>query len=82
MGSIIVHGVVNENGELIIDYPRDLPPGPVEVEIRLGDVPSITSEQILNSDFVGMWADRDDIGDSVEYARTLRRKASRRNRES
>jgi hypothetical protein len=25
--------------------------------------------------FIGMWADRDDIGDSVEYARQLRERA-------
>jgi hypothetical protein len=25
--------------------------------------------------FIGMWADRDDIGDSVEYARKLRERA-------
>jgi len=81
MGSIILHGVINEKGKLLIDFPPDLPPGPVEVEIRRAEVPGITSEQILASDFVGMWEDRNDIGDSVEYARMLRRKASRRNLE-
>lgn len=29
---------------------------------------------------LGMWADRTDIGDSVEYARTLRREAETRGR--
>jgi len=82
MGNIILQGIINEKGELVIDFPPDLPPGPVEVEIRLADTPGITSEHILASDFVGMWEDREDIGDSVEYARMLRRKASRRNLES
>ncbi len=30
---------------------------------------------------LGMWADRTDIGDSVEYARTLRREAETRGRD-
>jgi hypothetical protein len=28
--------------------------------------------------FIGMWEDREDIGDSVEFARQLREKAQRR----
>lgn len=81
MSSIILQGVISEKGQLVIDFPPDLPPGPVEVEIRLADTPGITSEQILASDFVGMWQHRNDMGDSVDYARMLRRKASRRNLE-
>ncbi len=78
MSSIILHGVITEKGELQIEFPSDLPPGPVEVEIRLPEVQGLTSEEILASDFVGMWEDRTDIGDSVEYAQELRRRASRR----
>lgn len=79
MSSIILQGVITENGELRIEFPPDLPPGPVEVEIRLPDAQGISSEEILASDFVGMWEDCTDIGDSVEYARELRQRASRRN---
>jgi hypothetical protein len=82
MSSIILQGVIAENGELLIEVPPDLPPGPVEVEIRLPDVQGISSEEILASDFVGMWEDRTDIGDSIEYARELRRRASRRKPQS
>jgi len=78
MSSIILHGVITEGGKLEIDFPPDLPPGPVEIEIRLPEAQGISSEEILASDFVGMWEDRQDIDDSVEYAREWRRQASRR----
>jgi hypothetical protein len=35
-------------------------------------------DALVASGFVGAWADRTDIGDSVEYARQLRRQAERR----
>lgn len=35
--------------------------------------PIMTAGDLLNSGLVGMWADRDDIGDSTEFARTLGR---------
>ena len=38
----------------------------------------LTAGQLLESDVVGMWADRDDIGDSVEFARKLRTAAETR----
>ena len=37
--------------------------------------------QLLQSGAFGAWADRQDIGDSAEYARELRRKAQTRERE-
>jgi len=82
MGSIILHGIVNDKGELQLEVPPNLPPGPVEVEIRPENVPSISTEHILASEFVGMWADRNDMGDSVEYARQLRQRASHPRRET
>ena len=78
MSSIILRGVVNEQGELIVEFPPDLPPGPVEVEIHLPETIGLTSQEILNSDFVGMWKDRTDISTSVDYARKLRHQALRR----
>jgi hypothetical protein len=35
-------------------------------------------DALIAAGVVGMWADRTDIGDSVEYARQLRRQAERR----
>ncbi len=35
----------------------------------------MTGKDLLKSGLVGMWADRQDIGDSVSYARKLRAQA-------
>lgn len=40
--------------------------------------PVFTGADMLKSGIVGMWADRDDIGDSREFARKLRRQAENR----
>jgi hypothetical protein len=37
-----------------------------------------TARDLLNSPLVGIWKDRTDIGDSVEFARELRRRSERR----
>jgi hypothetical protein len=55
-----------EEAEVIVIFERAEP----RREMNLGD--------LLKSDVVGMWADRTDIGDSVEYARELRKRVQRR----
>jgi hypothetical protein len=40
--------------------------------------PIRTGADMAKSELVGIWADRDDIGDSREYARRLRREAETR----
>jgi len=40
--------------------------------------PVLTARSLLASGLVGMWKDREDIGDSVVYARHLREEAERR----
>ena len=35
----------------------------------------LTARDLLQSGLVGLWADREDIGDSLEFARRLRRQA-------
>jgi hypothetical protein len=39
---------------------------------------AMTADDLLKSGLVGMWADRKDIGDSIEYARTLRSQSRRK----
>ncbi|MHB8646829.1 MAG: hypothetical protein ACYDAR_13650 [Thermomicrobiales bacterium] len=39
----------------------------------------LTAKALLESGLVGIWKDRTDIGDSVAYARKLRRQANKRN---
>lgn len=38
----------------------------------------LTARDLLNSPLVGLWKDREDIGDSLEFARKLRDTAQRR----
>lgn len=38
----------------------------------------MTAQELLASDLVGLWADRDDLTDSLTYARQLREQAQRR----
>jgi hypothetical protein len=47
---------------------------PVRVPKKRG----MTARQLAASEIVGMWQDRTDIGDSVEFARQLRERAQRR----
>lgn len=41
--------------------------------------PLRTARDLLQSELVGLWADRTDIGDSLTFARQLREQAERRN---
>lgn len=47
---------------------------------RAEEMPVSTLGDLLNSGVVGLWKDRTDIGDSVEYARKLRKAVQRRRR--
>jgi hypothetical protein len=38
----------------------------------------LTARELLQSGLVGLWADREDIDDSLSFARQLRRRAERR----
>jgi hypothetical protein len=81
MNTVTLKGVITEDHHLEIEVPDDFPSGPVEVEIRQPQIQGVSLGDLLNSDLVGMWEDRTDIEDSVEFARNLRRRASRRNLE-
>jgi hypothetical protein len=75
------------------DEPVDLPVGKVaEIRVESGDQPEglpgisitdppggpATAQGLLLSGIIGLWADRDDIGDSTEFVRRLRRQAEQR----
>ena len=57
--------------------PDDVPTGPAEIVIVVASraTPAHTLGDFVHSPFFGMWRDRDDIGDSVEFARRLRAEA-------
>jgi hypothetical protein len=42
----------------------------------------LTARALLQSEVVGLWADREDIGNSLDFARQLRHQAEHRRRSS
>ena len=61
--------------ELRITLPADVPTGSAAIVIMVSPSRTSTSatfDDLLNSEFLGMWRDRADIEDSVEFARKLR----------
>jgi hypothetical protein len=82
MKTIACKVVIPIDRQLKITIPEDVPPGPAEVVVVI--VPEAAAEKggtagvLLRSPLFGLWKDRTDIGDSVEYARKLRAKAEQR----
>ena len=82
MRTITSKVVIPTDRQLHISVPEDIPPGPAEIVLVI--VPETTSGkgqtagELLRSPLFGIWKDRTDIGDSVEYARNLRARAEQR----
>ncbi|MBV8550348.1 MAG: hypothetical protein JOY54_03540 [Acidobacteriaceae bacterium] len=61
--------------ELHISLPADFPQGPAEIVLVVSpskDSRRSTLADFRDSEFFGMWRDRSDIGDSVDFAHELR----------
>jgi len=83
MEAIRIRKVLQKNGELLL---KGLPyrkgqkvelivlSGPTEEQQPRG----IPASELLKSGLVGMWKDREDIGDSSEFARKLRSRVEKR----
>ena len=73
--------IVQPGGVVEVRSP-ELTPGASAEVIVLVDAPAsqrvMTAASLLESGLVGLWEDRADIGDSVAFARQLRRRAERR----
>ncbi|MDE0425446.1 hypothetical protein F4Y59_01425 [Candidatus Poribacteria bacterium] len=86
---IIEDGKVN-NGHIVLSKPLSLPEGTeVRVQIELTDLTSVSgddnqnkdsneSEDFANLPCFGMWADREDMRDSVAWLRKEREKWQQR----
>ena len=67
--------------ELHIVLPPDVPVGPAEIVVVVSSQApprENTLGDLVNSEFFGMWSERQDINDSVEFARQLRSEAWKR----
>jgi tRNA(fMet)-specific endonuclease VapC len=63
------------NRELHITLPPDVPAGPADIVIVVsssGSANASTLGKLGDSEFFGMWRERTDLGDSVQFARDLR----------
>ncbi len=63
------------NRELRITLPADVPAGPAAIVVTVSSPASSTTStfgDLLKSEFLGMWCDRADIEDSLEFAQKLR----------
>lgn len=73
-------GQITLNRQLIVEIPRDMAPGAVEV-IVLHDAPvkaaKITRRKTPHPAF-GLWAKRADLIDSADYAAQLRQQIEQR----
>jgi hypothetical protein len=83
MEAIRVQQVVAEDGKVLITglpYKKGqfveiiLLPQPLKTVLHS----RLTVRQLRQSGLIGLWKDRDDIGDSVAYARQLREQAQQR----
>ena len=82
MKAIRLHRIIEKDGEITITG-LPLKKGE-EVEIILllepskKEKPYMTTKQLLDSELIGLWQDREDITDSATFARKLRVQAQRR----
>jgi len=85
MKTVTYKVVIPADRRLSISVPEDVPTGPAEVVVIIapGAPPErgMTAGDLLRSPLFGIWKERTDIGDSIEYARELRAKAEQRPRE-
>jgi hypothetical protein len=68
------------DGKTIVpDEPVNLPVNqPLRVKVDISSQEGGTAAELANSELFGIWKDRTDIGDSVEFARKLRKEAETR----
>ena len=87
MEAIRIHKIIEKDGEILVTglpYKK----GQRLEMILLPDSPAttlkphLTASQLLHSELVGLWKDRNDIEDSADYARQLREQAQKRGEDS
>ncbi len=83
MEAIRIHKIVEKDGEIVVTGLPFRKGQGVELTVRAETTasesrPYMTARQLLESELVGLWEDRTDIGDSSQYARLLRERAQTR----
>ncbi|NJO82270.1 MAG: hypothetical protein HC828_05305 [Blastochloris sp.] len=82
MDALRIYTTIEQDGELRLSNLPLKRGQRVELVVRPEsaplDRPILTAEQLLASSLVGLWAERDDLGDSTVVARQIREAAQRR----
>jgi hypothetical protein len=77
----VYYGTIRDDGQIQADVDLVQDAGR-RVKIEFIDEPGkaqgITIKELRNAPFIGEWADRDDIGDTAEFAEKLRERSQRR----
>ena len=83
--TIIIKTDIGPDRTLHLRIPEEVPVGPAEVVVTIipeqprPAVSTGTAADLARPPLFGMWAHREDIEDSLAYARQLRAQAKRRN---
>ena len=81
--TIVIRTDIGPDHSLRLPIPEDVPVGPAEVVVTIIPEqprpagPMGTATDLARSPLFGIWADREDIEDSLAYARQLREQAER-----
>lgn len=80
MEAIRLHTVIENTGEIVVTGLPYTKGQHVELILLAQDSatfekPRMTADQLLNSEVIGLWKNREDIADSGEYAPQLREHA-------
>lgn len=86
MKTVTLQADIAPSRELRVMLPEGVPTGRHTIVLVIDEHTDPTPARgsgptlgdFLDSEFFGMWSDRDDIGDSATFARELRERASRR----
>jgi hypothetical protein len=79
--TVHIRAEVPENREVKVTLPPEVPPGPADLVVVISFGPKEAPPKLgdlLLSEFFGSWRDRDDIGDSCDFAKRLRAEAWKR----
>jgi hypothetical protein len=83
MNRIVVTTKVSTDGNVRLDVPFGIDAAGADVQVTVEpltpkEMRVLSAADLLNSGLVGIWAQRADIGDSLEFARRLREQAQTR----
>ena len=83
MNRIVLTAKVSSDGSVRLDVPVGADEAGSDVQITVEPIAlagkrALSAADLLNSGLVGIWSERTDVGDSLEFARRLRQQTQTR----